>query len=95
MEVFFLAENGCDDAEETLYSEDESVLVNIVRNGWSEMREALYSCVVYARYEWQRVDDPATRQWMYEYRFDPSRDGLPWEEAVAYARGLVSEPSGI
>lgn len=95
MARYFLPEGEVDEAEATLYSDDDSVLVNIVRSGWNEIREATYSCLVYARYEWQRVDDPSVRQLVHEWRRVPSRDGLPWEEALAYARSIVNGPSGI
>lgn len=95
MTVFFLESHETDNAQEVFASADESVLVNVVPGGFGldagGMDIRLYSCVVYARYEWQRVDDPDTRQFMYEWREEASRYGVTWKQAVAWARDLVEE----
>lgn len=108
MVVDFLQVIETNEAEATLVSDDKSVLVNLVHTGY-EARElkpdrpelpwdlediALYTVFVYARYEWQRVDAPGTRQFMYESRPQADRADLPWKEAFSYASSLVRDPGG-
>jgi hypothetical protein len=106
MTVDFLQVIETNEAEATLVSDDQSVLVNLVHTGydtrevktnrpalpWDLEDIALYTVFVYARYEWQRVDAPGTRQFMYESRPEAERSDLPWKEAFSYASSLIRDP---
>lgn len=94
MTVLFLDPAEIDDM--SFISEDESVLVDVVPAGFgldaNEDDIRLYTVLVYARYAWERVGTPETRQFIYERRKEANRYNLPWAEASAYARSLVREP---
>lgn len=75
---------------EVVASDDHSVLVQVVKRDGET-----YSCLVYARYEWARVDG-TRRQFMYEARRGADRYAIStWSEAIAYARSLTRGPGGL
>lgn len=99
MAIVFMDPNEPDEAASSWISEDESVLANVlawefgVDEDGNDIR--LYSCLVYAGYEWRRVNDPEMRQFMYELRTVACRYSLPFAEARAYAQGLTEGPAGV
>lgn len=99
MVIHFMDESERNEASSTFTSADESVLVNLVRSDFGLDENGidirLYSALVYAGYEWQRVDHPETRQRLYERREEGCLYDVPYAEARAHAERLAAGPSGI
>lgn len=99
MAIVFMDPSERMEASITFISADESVLVNVVPTDFGVnddgMDVRLYSCLVYAGYEWQRVNDPTIRQVLYERREVACRYNLPYAKARAYAESVAEGPSGV
>lgn len=99
MAIVFMDPGERMEASSTFTSADESVLVNVLPTDFGVNKDGddvrLYSCMVYARHRWQRVDIPPIQQDMYERREVACRYNLPYTEARAYAQVVAEGPDGV
>lgn len=99
MAIVFMDRYERSEASSTFTSADGSVVINVLATDFSVGEDGndirLYSCAVYARYRWQRVDIPPIQQDLYERREVACRYDMPYAEACAYAKSLAEGPQGL